>query len=275
MSGMSLWQRRSFRELLPSLAEHRVLVKVPIYSGRDAAHDWVTRSPGSLADSLRLIEWLQRGGVRVLVSYLVLPATCDDVAETCEFLRKLVGDRFVISTVVYPSRRSASGAERGLSLLDASTLRTLLDDGQFSAVPMDYVSFQAQCQSGCRFPVVAMSGDIHGCTVNAASGCGNVARDRAALKRAGSWRPADGAAARMPPCDACFAAPLCKRCPCFMDSGKPAPVYCQLVRACAEVVFGRVRRAIADGMGFLHEDAKRRWEACEVSASLAPTVSRR
>ena len=267
LSGMSLWQRRSFRELLPSLTEHRVLVKVPIYSCRDAEHDWVTRSPGSLADSLRLIEQLQRSGVQVLVSYLMLQRTQTGIMETCEFLRKLVGQHFVISTLVYPRRRSRPDTNLGSHLLDATAVRTLLQNAQFSAIPTDYLSFQPPCQSGCRFPMVTIAGEVYGCTVCAASSCGDVQGDSASLARANDWRPANDAVRRSPRCDKCVAQSVCKQCCCFVGSGEPEAAYCRLVQACAEVVLQRIRRAIAEGMRFLHEDAKRCWEAWEARVS--------
>ena len=263
LSGMSLWQRQSFRELLPSLAAHRVLVKVPIYSCRDAEHDWVTRSSGSLADSLRLIEQLQRAGVQVLVSYLMLHGTQKGIMETCDFLRKLVAHDFVISTLVYPRRRSPSGTNLGSHLLDATAVRALLQNGQFSAIPTDYLSFQPLCRSGCRFPMVTIAGEVYGCTVCAASSCGDVQGDGASLRRGNDWRPEDGPTRRSPRCDKCFAKFVCKRCCCFVGSGEPEVAYCRLVQVCAEVVLQRIHRALAEGMQFLQEDATRCWEAWE------------
>jgi MoaA/NifB/PqqE/SkfB family radical SAM enzyme len=263
LSGMSIWRRQSFRELLPSLAEHHVLVKVPIYSCRAVEHDWVTRSPGSLADSLRLIEELQRSGVEVLVSYLMLRETQKGIMETCEFLRKLVGRDFVISTVVYPSRRSCHSGNRGSHLLDATVVRTLLQNEQFSAIAADYLSFQPPCRSGCRFPMLTIAGEAYGCTVCGPSRCGNVDADSASAQRANDWRPEDGPARRSRRCDQCFAQSVCKRCCCFVGSGEPEAAYCRLVRVCAEVVIQRVRQALAEGMRFLHEEGERRWEAWE------------
>jgi MoaA/NifB/PqqE/SkfB family radical SAM enzyme len=259
LSGMSLWRRRGFRELLPSLAYNRVLVKLPIYSGRPAEHDWVTRSPGSLADVLRLIEELRQAGVAVLVSYLMLQRTCGQIAATCDFLEKLVGRDFVISTVVYPRRRPDRGGRAASLLPDVAVVRSLLQTTRFAAIASDYLSFQPQCRSGCRFPAVAMAGQAYGCTVCGASDCGNVRDDRAALGRAAAWLPPSTAVDASLPCGGCSARAVCKRCLCFFGPELPDAAYCQLVRACAEVVARRIGAAMAEGMRFVHEDAQRRW----------------
>jgi len=260
LTGMALWRRRSFRELLPLLAEHRVVAKVPIYSRLHETNDWVTRCAGSLDDTLRLIESLRAAGVEVFATLLILDQTVDQAVANTGFLRGLMGDAFGISTLVYPSRGKATHRQNLSHLLAPGQIGRLLQEPEFAALPVEYLSFQPQCASGCRFSTVLPDGTVLGCAVCRESAFGNVYADPASLARMASWPPSDHNGLPGAACQQCFASIVCKRCWAFSHDARAVESYCRLVRVCARMVVERIRKAVADGLSFLHPQAHRRWE---------------
>ena len=274
LSGMALSHRRSFHELLPRLAEWDVLAKVAVYSAYDPIHDWVTRSPGSLRDTLDLVQALQDAGVRLRVSHEVLSPTAPHAIETIDFVRERVGPDVTVTTLVYPPRSPRRG-DTGPSLqVEAHQLRTLLDQEEFAALPVEYLSFQPRCTSGCRFPTVLPDGEVWGCAVHAGSACGNLYEDAQALSRARRFAPdPDGPAD--PTCDGCVAKSVCKRCVACVEPEEWRRHYCDLVRVCTHVVAERIRGALSEGYAFVHPEARARWDDLQSRLPQDPEHSRR
>ncbi len=259
LSGIALSQRKSFRALLPQLSQQGVAVKVPIYACQPLLHDWVTRAPGSLADTLVLIECLREAGVATTVSYLILGACADAAEDTIGWLRERVGGQFTVSSLIYPPRDSGRRASTGAHLMSPRQLGRLLARQPFAALPVEYISLQPRCASGCRFPTIRTSGEVLRCAVIAGSVCGNCYEDGSALGRATVGNVWDGGEAAAGPCADCFAESLCKRCVAFVSSPQPDPGYCELVRCCAKVVARRIQKALDEGYRFVHPYAAAIW----------------
>jgi len=266
LSGTAMAQRQSFRRLVPLLAEYRILAKVPIYSCRAARHDEVTRSPGSLADALEAIDRLQRASVEVSVSYLILGPAADDAPRTVGMLRQRVGERFSVSSLVYPPRENATPDGDSRWRLDPARLRSLLESTEFAALPVEYLSFESRCGSGCRFPTMIASGQWLGCAVYGGSACGHECGNGRSLLAARDWRPEAERLDSAGRCGRCSLRTVCKRCPAFVARG-PAEDYCRLVRVCADVAAHRIRKALGEGMEFLHEHARQAWELWEAAGA--------
>jgi len=272
LSGVAPVQRRAFQDLVPDLRRLGVRAKVALYGPSEAVHDWITRSPGSWLDTLEMIDALRDAEVPTSVSYEMLGRTAHAAEETVAFLNERVGGAFTITTLIYPPRDPAAGWGPP-DLLPPARLADLLGRPAFAALPVDYLSFQPRCGSGCRFPTVTASGRVLSCAVVGGSDCGEAYGNGEALAIAGRSAPSTRAADAPGPCGECAVRPICKQCVAFLGKEGPLGDYCALVKESARVVVERIRTALEQGYQFLHPEAEGAWNRLQPAAGVRGSES--
>jgi radical SAM protein with 4Fe4S-binding SPASM domain len=197
---------RAIAALYPSAVELTVLSLDP------AAHDAVTRTPGSLAQTLAGLRRLRALSVPVQIKTPLVRRTWPAFAAVRELARQLGA-----SHSVDPALTSRDDGDRG-------TLADRLDDGELEAffrqeagetLPGPFALEQSTCMVGRNFLVVGPHGDVVPC-VSLPVTIGNVRRDR--LGDLWAHHPflqeLRGITYRsLPTCGGCARSGYCGRCP--------------------------------------------------------------
>ena len=241
-SGRRVLARQWTSATIEAARAVKATVRLPLYGSRAPTHDAITRTRGSFADVTGLAHALGSAGVRAIIGIGVFRETASELPATVELARSLSAEDVAVSSVLYPRKGSAHPAPGDApESISASQLMKLLAWPTTAALATQYVSLEAHCASGCRYPTIDCRGKLHGCDVVDAV---SASQD--------SWR--DEVNDQPMGCAACELSSVCRTCLAFAGSG-PCEVSHRSLVATAAYVVGR-RAASAQVHGLRFEDAR-------------------
>ncbi len=209
-------------------------VHVSIYSHRDAAHDAVTRLPGSLQRTLAGIRSLRSQGVKVTVVNVLMRQTFSD-QEGAQALARDLDAQYAVDPTVTPGLsgdpaplRHRIGLDQLRAVFRQSAIVGRVEEFCASPAPMDHRTLDGvPCGAGHSTCYISPCGDVYPC-VQFPLWAGNarqrrfmeIWKDSPQFSEVRSVRTRD-----LEPCASCVHGAVCSRCPglAYMEGNMRGP----------------------------------------------------